>query len=219
MSDELVPADVDQGLVPAGGPPERVNTGLEELRRAILSWDDQRQALAADGDYEGLAWGAQGLKALLDDLRQLHEDVRLDIGRIVDDEFAKPRQVRDDGTITGPTKVEVPGLGLIQVNGGWTRKGWESERLIRKLLRDVAERCPERIVTPEGEVISPDLSQLLEDIYQMLTTCCSLTASHPWRVGQRKGEEVTGLLAYGVKDEDWCERVGKPRLASVPGAD
>lgn len=213
MADELEPTG--QSLVPTGGPPEPVQHTLAVLRSAILAWDEERLRLAEAGDYEALAWGAQGLGALTSDLRQLHEDVRRDVAEIVDD---LQGNLSSDGTYYyGVNRIEVPGLGLVEVNGGWTRTKWRSTELLRYLLRDIADHSPERIVTADGEIVDPAESELLARIADVLSETMPLNPSLSWRVGKTDGS--TGLRKHGVDSDDWCEKVPKVRLATVPSAD
>jgi hypothetical protein len=204
-----------EDLVPTGPLPERVVGGLAELRAALLRLDDERQRLAEAGDYESLSWGVQDLQVLVKDLRQLTDDARRDIAKVVDE---RQGNLSSDGTYYyGVNRIEVPGLGAVEVNGGWTRTKWRSVELLGRLVRDIAESSDERIVTADGEIVAPADSVLLATVVEVLSETMPLNPSLSWRVGKTDG--TTGLRKHGIDSDNWCEKVPKTRLATVPSAE
>jgi hypothetical protein len=191
------------------------NDVLQALQAVLLDLDNQRQALAEKGDYESLAEGGQDLEVITKDLRDILDQTRKDLAKILDE---KQGQLSSDGTYYfGINRQEVPGVGVVEVNGGWTRTKWRSEDLLRHLLGKVVEDSTEKIVNEDGEVIPVADSQLLYDIIRVVKDTMPLTASLSWKVGQEtKDGKITGLKKHGVTDTDWCERNPKPRLATIP---
>lgn len=174
------------------------NEGLAHLRRGLLALDDQRQALYEAGDYERLANGGADLKIIVDELAVLLRTVRLNVGELVVDAY--------EGK--GRPKVEVPGLGVVEVPSGTERTGWESERLLRDLMLSV-------IVDPDtGELLSGSAAEIVDALLPVLRSCLPLTASLGWRIG--KEADGSGLIGHGFDPDDYSERVEKPRLAVLP---
>jgi hypothetical protein len=205
----------DKALVLASAEIEARTETLRALQGVLLALDDDRQRLAEAGDYETLAAGGQDLEVITKDLRDILDQTRKDLARIVDENQGN---LSSDGTYYyGVNRVEVPGVGMLEVNGGWTRTKWRSEALLNKLLLDVAEASTERIVTEDGELVDPAQSVLLRDVIACIKETMPLTASLSWKVGTEKATgEKTGLKARGVTDTDWCERMPKQRLATIP---
>lgn len=188
---------------------------LRALQAVLLDLDNQRQDLAEKGDYESLAAGGQDLEVITKDLRDILDQTRKDLAKILDE---RQGQLSSDGTYYfGINRQEVPGVGMVEVNGGWTRTKWRSEELLRHLVNQVVEASTERIVTEDGEVIDPGESELLYDIIKVVKETMPLSPSLSWKVGlEKKDGTLSGLKAHGVKDTDWCERNPKVRLATIP---
>lgn len=182
------------------------------LRTVLAELDTQRAALAEAGDYEALAMGAQDLDTLLGDMRNILRSARLDLAEIIDDQADRH---------VGTNRVEIDGVGAVETRGGWTRKNWDSKRLLRTLLaKAIAEVPGERIVNEDGEVLDVAESATLAAITQVLEDCLPITGSLSWRSGEwpdhQTGSEGRGLKKHGVDDEAWCDRVEKPRMAIIP---
>lgn len=184
------------------------------LRQVIADLDAQRAALAEEGDYVTLAEGAQDIATVERDLSAVLRQTRLDIARIVD---------ANAGSDTRINRVEVEGVGAVEVKGGWKRTGWESERLLRALVQRAIDRVgSEKIVTADGEVVDVEESETLASILDALLTCLPITASTAWRTGTWPTEakpEGAGLKRWGFDDADFCEREDQPRMAVIPRRD
>ena len=195
------------------------------IREAIATLADQALALRDAADYEGLAAGGQDLEAVTDDLMALIRDVKVYVAEIVDEmerqaraddaerraaEGKKPLKRNDLDAPLGPVRVEVEGVGAVEVNGGWDRKNWQSERLLRDMLDRFLTNW--HVVDGEGELIYHE--QAVNDLHTFLVEIMPVTGSMQWRVGKADGSN--GLRALGVDETDYCERTEKPRLARWP---
>ena len=197
----------------------------QPIRQAIATLHDQALALRSARDYESLAAGGQDLETVNDDLATLIRDVKLYVAEIVDEmerearahdaemrEAAgkNPLKRNDPDASLGPVRVEVEGVGAVEVNGGWDRKNWQSERLLREMLSRFLANWV--VVDRSGEVIPPD--RVVDDLATFLIEIMPVTGSMQWRVGKADGSN--GLRAFGVDETDYCERTEKPRLARWP---
>lgn len=214
--DEIVDAEiVDEAgteLVPVGsGVESAAPPALDpvlELRKGLMALDEQRQALAEAGDYESLAVGAADIAAITGDLRDIERAARSDIATIVLASWVDERGERK----RGKPKVTVTGLGVVEIEGGWERKNWQSEKLLRELMLRA-------IVDPDtGELAAESPMEIVGAIYEVLNECLPITGSLGWRTGKfdKATQELTGLKKFGIDDAEWCERVDKPVLAKVP---
>lgn len=180
----------------------RTSNALEVLRLAIVALDAQREVLLAAGDYETLAHGGADVEALIRDLGTLLNQVRRDVATLLD---ALPRKNR-----RAKPRVEVPGLGVVEVMGGNDWKRWDSERLLRHLIYAT-------LVSEDGEVVSASPTEVADRIANMLVEVLPITESLGWRRGTKQPDGTwSGLRGWGIDLEDWAERVGKPRLATIP---
>ncbi len=118
-------------------------------------------------------------------------------------------------------RCEVPGVGAVEVNGGWDRKNWESDKLLRRMLHVALDGLS--IFDAETGEDARDLA--IDRVFEVLNDTMPVTPSMQWRVGTwpktdpKTGETVkpaTGLKRYGIDDENWCDRTAKPRLARWP---
>jgi len=187
---------------------------LRALRSALLALDDQRLELEAAGDWETLANGAADLNMLLADLRTMERDTKLGVARLLDAKWEAEGKLKryPDGRPRTRPKEEVAGLGLVEVEGGMERKGWESEKILRRLIFTA-------ITTPDGEPVPFDgPGEVAEAIYAKVAACLPLTASLSWRVGQldKATGQWSGLRGAGIEPGDVCEEVEKDRTVKVP---
>lgn len=186
-------------LVPAPPPPP---SAIGLLRAAVLAMDDQRAGMVKRGDTTALAWGGAQVALVAGDLADLLRQVRSDLAVLVENDY--------EGK--GKAKLDIEGLGRVEIDGGWERKNWESAKLLRLLLLKA-------IVDPEtGELTEAPPSVIVSRIFEVLNDCLPITGSLNWRTGSydRATESFTGLKKYGVDDEDFCDRIDKPKLARIP---
>ena len=208
-------------------PPAIRDNPLMALRQAIMVLDDQRAALAEAGDYEGLAFGGRDLGVLVGELDTVLRQVRVDVAELLDDvERERRTEIReralDDGKKVpkfaeedarlGKVKREVDGLRLVEVNGGYDRKGWQSLDLLRKMLGIALDDMA--LWTSEGEDAH---AAVYDRLVEVLGDTMPLHPSLQWKVGTDwEGKPPTGLRKYGINPDEWCDRTDKLRLASWP---
>lgn len=189
--------------------PVRTLEALPAIRDAIGELDAQRKTLAEAGEVELLGHGAADLATLIADLNLLLRAVKSDVAKLL----IAAHQGR------GLPKMDLPGVGRIDVPGGSEWRGWDSERLLRHLVFGALPYWAEFAIDPEtGEVLSPSPSEVAESIVQTLLDCLPITASTGWKRGSKDPAtgEMTGLRGYGIRLEDFAEKVDKPRLARLP---
>ena len=145
---------------------------LLTLRRAIAQLDQQRHDLAAAGNLHTLAAGLAQLRALTGDLRQLAQHVEDDVAALMPDK-----------------QVEIPGVGVIERRKGTDRRKWQSEDLLRTLIRDE--------IDPDGTGELPDAGTVLQSVMTVVTECVPITGSLGWR--------VTKLRERGIDPDEWAE--------------
>ncbi len=185
-------------------------SGLASARAGLLAMDDQRQRLVAARDVDALANGSADLAVIASEMATLQKQVRLDIAEImVEDHRAA------GGSERRKPKREVPGLGIVEVNGGSEWKDWDSPALFRHVALST-------VCDNNGEVAEEYVSDPLGAVFaalDALAECLPLTTSLGWKVGTwdaaTKGWKG-GLRGRGIDPEDWGERVDKPRMAKVP---
>jgi hypothetical protein len=79
--------------------------------------------------------------------------------------------------------VTLDGLPAFERRGGTTRKRWQSDDLVRLLVR--------RGVDPDGTgVVAPEQMGLVDGVVRELTECAPFTASMGWRVSQLKARDI-----------------------------
>lgn len=137
----------------------------------------QADELAASGDTESLAFGLDRVRELRRVLGDLERAVEAHVAALMD----------------GKTET-VDGLGTLERRKGTDRKQWQSEDLLRRLVRDA--------VDPEHTGELPSAGEVLEAVVSTVTDCAPFTGSLGWR--------VTALKARGVDPDEWC--------ATSPGA-
>lgn len=188
---------------------EPVDTGLERqhqnvdviagVRQLIMAMDDRRAELAEAGDIENLAHGAADVDLLIGEFSVVKRQAQADIAKVMAEE--------------GERKREIPGLGIVEVKGGFDRKNWESAKVLHRVIM-------EAIVDKEtGEFIpfgSP--TDLADAVEAAIKVCLGMTGSTAWKVGEPKadGTYKGGLRSLGIDPTDYCDEVEKPRLAIIP---
>lgn len=144
------------------------------LRASITAADNRRRALADAGSWEELAYGLVALKKITDDLRILNRAVEDDLARLM------------------PTKrVELEGLGVLERRKGSTRRNWQSEELLERVLR--------LGIDPEGTGELPGPAELVSRLRSALLAAVPFTGSLGWR--------VNALKELGLDPSEWCEEI------------
>lgn len=211
-------ATSDDALVPVGtiAPIDRtaISRAVQSLREFLVVLDNNRIALAEDGDDEGLANGAADIALLVKDLATINRDARLDIARVLDARwFAEGKmKLRPDGTPSRLPEVEVEGLGRVKVAGGKERRDWESERLLRRVILGA-------IVDADGELIGGTPIEIADRIFEAVAATVPLGGSVGWKVGKWDAASksfIGGLRGQGLDPSEYCDEVEKPRIATIP---
>lgn len=144
---------------------------LAQLRHLVLALDDRRAALAEAGDLHRLAEGLAQLRTINGDLQQLARHVEDNVAALMPDK-----------------QVEIPGVGVIERRRGTDRRKWQSEDLLRTLIRDELD-------DGTGELPSP--AETLDRVLGVVTACMPVTGSLGWR--------VTALRERGIDPDEWAE--------------
>lgn len=184
-------------------------TGLADLRRALLGLDDQRIALVAAQDADGLAFGSAALRDIITDLSALKRNVDADLAALLlachEAAGLTPRR---------NPKHFVEGLGEVDVPGGNERKNWESEAILKLLV----QRTFFDHETGEKKDLGTQEDAVAEFV-EILKSCLSFGGSTAWKVGTWDGATksyVGGLRGVGIDPEDFCDEQAKQRLAVIP---
>ncbi len=186
----------------------RTGGGLAELRRGLLALDDQRAEMVRRQDADGLAHGIADVRDIITDLSALKRASESDLGGIL----IACHEAAGLSPRANP-KHFVDGLGEVKVPGGTERKNWQSEDLLRRLVRETLYDAE----TGEARFDSP--ADAADAIIEMLLSCISFTGSLSWKVGTWDGASksyVGGLRGHGIEPEDYCDEGEKPRLAVIP---
>jgi hypothetical protein len=153
----------DEGLIPRTPAADPLGT----LRVALAVADQQREMIAAAGDWSSLAYALSSLRSFKGDLDALVRATEDDVARLM------------------PSKrVELPGLGAVERKKGTTRRHWESD----ELAHEIAMRA---LTDPEtGEMPPLDLWEKVGRVLDELLACAPLTGSTQWRVGALKERKI-----------------------------
>lgn len=178
---DLVPVHVHESEEPVAhlaattappAEPEREEDLVRWLRGALLVVEERRRELADAGEWEALAFGLVALKTITDDLRIVLRTIEDDVVRLL------------------PSKrVEVDGLGVLEKKRSSTRKAWQSEELLDRVLRIG--------IDPEGTGELPAPGELVSRLRAALVAAVPFTSSLGWR--------VSALRELGLDPDEWCE--------------
>ena len=143
------------------------------LREAIARMSDSVRALAEQGDYEALVRGLEPLQQVIGDLRIIENEAKRAIADTMPDR-----------------KVTVEGVGTVERRLKVTRKNWDSDELLRKIVAAA-------VVDPTtGEIPSSPI-EAADRILQEIRACLPITGSLGWR--------LTALRERGYDPDEWCE--------------
>jgi hypothetical protein len=167
-------------IVP-GADPSDLPDVLEVWRNAIEGLNVYRGVLAEEGRTDLLAFGLDRIRELRRQLGDLERAVEADIAELMD----------------GKTET-IDGLGTLERRRGTDRKAWQSDDLLKVIVRQA--------VDPEGtgEVAGTPI-EVLGRVLEAITACVPVTPSLGWR--------VTALRSHGVDPDEWCET--KPGRTAV----
>jgi hypothetical protein len=155
---------------------------VETWRDAIEALDAQRSELAAAGETGMLAFGLDRIRELRRQLGDLERAVEADVV----------------GLMESKTEV-IDGLGTLERKKGTDRKHWQSDDLLRQLVRDAYLDAVDDMEPGD------DPSMIVGRVFDTVTACVPITPSLGWR--------VTALRAHGIDVDEWCE--ARPGRVSV----
>jgi len=166
--------DVEQSGVNVPVTVRPVPAGVEALRVAIVRMMDDAAALVQAGDWEALVRGLEPLQQVLGDLRMLEQQVKRGIADTMPER-----------------RVTVEGVGTVERKAKTTRRNWDSDELLRKIISGAIldEQTGE---LPSSPMVAADL------ILQELRAVMPITGSLGWR--------VTALRERGIDPDEWCEQ-------------
>jgi hypothetical protein len=153
--------------------PESVESPVFLLRVAIGDMYEQAASLAEQDDWESLIRGLGPLQQILGDLRLLESRVKTYIADTMPER-----------------RVTVEGVGTVEKLKKVTRRNWDSDELLRKIVSRA-------IVDEEtGEIPSSPL-EAVDMVVNEIRACVPFTGSTGWRVG--------ALRDRGFDPDEWCE--------------
>jgi hypothetical protein len=169
------------------------------VRQLIMAMDDRRAELAEAGDVDNLAHGAADVDLLIGEFSVVKRQAQADIAKVMAEADERKR--------------EVPGLGVVEVKGGFDRKNWESGKVLHRVIM-------EAIVDKEtGEIHSFDSpTAFATAVENNIRACLGMTGSTAWKVGERKpdGTYKGGLRSLDIDPTDYCDEIERPQLAIIP---
>lgn len=147
---------------------------VRSLRIAIGEMVADVQSLAETGDWESLIRGLEPLQQILGDLRILETDVKKYIAETMPER-----------------RVHVEGVGSVERKAKITRRNWDSEELLRKIVVGA-------LVDPATGEIPSSPSEAVEKVMLEVKACVPFTGSTGWR--------VAALKDRGFDPDEWCEQ-------------
>jgi hypothetical protein len=147
---------------------------IRALRVSIAEMVADAQSLAEAGDWETLVRGLEPLQQILGDLRILETDVKKYIAETMPER-----------------RVHVEGVGSVERKAKITRRNWDSEELLRKIVVGA-------LVDPVTGEIPSSPSEAVEKVMLEVKACVPFTGSTGWR--------VAALKDRGFDPDEWCEQ-------------
>jgi len=149
------------------------NSPMHSLRVAIADMVADARSLAESEDWESLIRGLEPLQQILSDLRILENDVKNYIAETMPER-----------------RVSVEGVGTVERKAKITRRNWDSDELLRKIVMGA-------LLDPDtGEIPSSPL-EAVDRVMGEVKACVPFTGSTGWRVGALKDR--------GIDPDEWCE--------------
>jgi hypothetical protein len=144
-----------------------------QLRVALTAMEDDAKALAEAGDWQSLIRGLEPLQQIIGDLRIIERSVKNWIADTIPER-----------------KVTVPGVGTVERKAQITRRNWQSDDLLRKIV-------VQALVDPDTGEIPSSPMEAVERVLSEIRACVPFTGSTGWRVG--------ALRERGFDPDEWCE--------------
>jgi hypothetical protein len=144
------------------------------IRVAIAGMMDQIDQLAETGDWESLVRGLAPLRDVIGDLRIIQTKAT---NAIID---TMPERM-----------VTVEGVGTVERLKKTTRKNWDSEELLRFVVRHA-------LVDEETGEIPSSPMEAVDKVIREVRAVVPFTGSTGWRVGE--------LKKRGIDPDEWCEQ-------------
>lgn len=161
---------------------EKVNQQIEvknsdaiyALREAIAGMLDQVSDLVEAGDWESLLRGLGPLQKIIGDLKIIQDAAKTGIMETMPERM-----------------VSVAGVGTVERLRKTTRKNWDSEELLRFIVRHAL------IDEETGEIPSSPI-EAVDQVISEIKAVIPFTGSTSWRVGE--------LKKRGIDPDEWCEQ-------------
>jgi hypothetical protein len=167
-----------------------VHSALQQISALLVALDDQRAALAAQGDHQALLGGLVFMRHLRSQLSVLERSTEDDAARLVD---ALPREGR-------ARRYDVPGVGLVELRNQYPSRKWHDHALVPALVRAALD--------PHGTGELPATFSVMDvahTVAKALTDCARME----WRTGTTGTS--TGVATYGLDPNDFRDEAGEPR--------
>lgn len=161
--------------------------GLPALIDALMMVEAKIADLENMGDWESLAWAKANFREFTTQLRA----VTGRIDRALVDTLPDGQQ-------------DIDGLGRVQVRWSKKRTEWESD----ELLRDIVRRS---IVDPETGEMAGDVFEAADRIHGEVSACMPVRPSTAWRTG--------ALKERGYQLDEWCTEAPAQASVSITGGE
>jgi len=172
-------------------PATQARQALQQISALLLALDDERAALAAQGDHEALLAGLVFMRSLRTQLAVLERATEDDAARLVD---ALPRTGR-------ARRWEVDGIGLVELRNQYPTRKWHDDALVPALVRAALDPAGTGEVPADMTVLD-----VARQVAKALTDCARME----WRTGTTGTS--TGLATYGLEPNAYRDEAGDPRV-------
>lgn len=160
-------------------------SGLQALRTAITTLEDQARSIAEAGDVRTLAAGYADLLLIAKDLRTLNGVVEQLLIETM------PESINEKTGKTYHDPLVMDGVGTFEVKRRGATYKWDSDELLAKIVRDA-------IVDREtGEVPDEDTLAAVDRVVDAVRSAAPFTPSMGWR--------TTVLAEMGVDVDEYRE--------------